>query len=436
MFPNPASDLRRASKAIATLHDVVPGIRICVLLALLLALSACDAVQGADADSSAISGTGTLQGRDVALASELGGRIVALYAGEGESVVAGEALVSFDTTTARTQVAQARAAVSAAEANYARLRAAPREEELRAAEAALEAAQAEADGAERALLHARYTITSPVTLNIEISQAQTAYELAEQAVEGARADMEAERFRYHIYVDLKDDVSPETRRMWDLRVQAAELAVVRAEAEHDAARAELNALYDLRAHPLQAQAELHAARAAYTATLAAVEEAQANLDQLRAGTRPEELTIAHAQLLQARAALTMALTQRDMLTLTAPISGVIAARSFTTGEIVAPGRPIFTLSDLEFVYLTLYVPEHRIGEVSLGQRAEVTVDAYPGERFTGTVDRIASEAEYTPRTVEVTGDRTHRVFAVRIRIRNVAGRLMPGLPARGTLLSP
>ncbi len=381
-----------------------------------------------------ISGTGTLEGREVAVASELGGRIIALQAHEGDTVTEDAFLVRLDDSQANVQVAQATAAVNAASAQLASLQSGPREEEITVAQAAVALAQAQAQQSEKALLYAHEVISNPVELDLEMARARMELELAEQEIENAEAKLDAEKLNYHIYVDLKDNVAESTRRSWDLRIQAAEATITRAEAERDAAQAELNALYDLRKYPLENIAKLHAAAAAYTATLAGVEVAQASLDQIYEATHPQEIAIAEAQVAQARAALTMALTQRSMLTLTAPISGVVATRSFYTGEIVPAGVPILTLATLDPIYLTLYVPETRIGEVQVGQTVQVEVDIYPSDMFTGTVEKIALEAEYTPRSVETSGDRARRVFAVRTLLPNPDHRLRPGLPAIGTLI--
>ncbi|MBN2001771.1 MAG: efflux RND transporter periplasmic adaptor subunit [Anaerolineae bacterium] len=403
------------------------------LMLLVLTLTACaTAKPQPEPEAEPLAGTGTLEGREVTIASELGGRIVALTVNEGDTVNAGEVLVRLDEQETLTQIAQAEAAVGAAEANVARLKAGARPEELSATEAALQLAQAQSQSAATTLLYARETLSNPTELNLEIAQAKMKFDLAELAIEDAKVQLDAEQLNYHIYIDLKDNVSDSTRRMWDLRIQAANATITKAEAERDAVRADLYALYDLRKMPLETSAQLHGAEAAYTATLAAVAAAQAKLDKLREGTHPEEIAAAEALVTQARAGLLMALTQQTMLTLTAPISGIVTARSYYTGELVPAGYPIISLANLDTIHLTLYVPESRIGEVYTGQKVDVIAESFPGEVFTGTVERISTEAEYTPGSVETSGDRARRVFAVRIAILNLDYRLFPGAPATGT----
>jgi HlyD family secretion protein len=64
----------------------------------------------------------------------------------------------------------------------------------------------------------------------------------------------------------------------------------------------------------------------------------------------------------------------------------------------------------------------------------VTVPAYPGQRFRGTVARIAGEAEFTPSTIQSAEDRAGLVFAVTIELPNPEGRLKAGMPADGAFV--
>jgi HlyD family secretion protein len=114
--------------------------------------------------------------------------------------------------------------------------------------------------------------------------------------------------------------------------------------------------------------------------------------------------------------------------LAAPVGGIILERTIHAGELAAPGAPLLTLANLDEVTLTVYVPEAELGQVSLGQTVEVTVDAYE-DAFTGQVSHIASRAEFTPKNVQTQEERVHMVFAVKIRLDNADHRLKPGMPA-------
>jgi HlyD family secretion protein len=104
-------------------------------------------------------------------------------------------------------------------------------------------------------------------------------------------------------------------------------------------------------------------------------------------------------------------------------------RAIEPGEVVMPGASLLTVGDVTNLYITVYVAESRYGEVKLGQTAQVKVDSFPGETFTGGVTHIADQAEFTPRNVQTAEGRATTVFAVRIDVTNVDGKLKPGMPA-------
>ncbi len=381
-----------------------------------------------------ITGTGTLEGRQVAIASELGGRIVALEVQEGDRVQAGQVLLRLDDSTARAQLAQAEAALAAAEANLAILQAGARPQQQVAAQALLSVTLAQAESARASYLAAQDAISRPLELNLNLAQARTQMRLAEQGVALAQAERHELELRYQAALEENPQMDEKERAAWELRLKAADASIEQAQAQLSGARATYRGYYALRNDPVQAQISLIAAQSAYSVSLAAVQKAQADLDALRRAPRPEALRIAEAQVTQARAARELVLIQLDMLTLTSPLHGQIGVCSYHLGEIAPPGLTLITVLDLNPIYLTIYVPADRIAEVRVGQAAQVQVDAYPNQIFDGVVEYIASEAEFTPRGVQTADDRARLVFAVRIRIPNADGRLRPGLPASATLM--
>lgn len=380
-----------------------------------------------------ITGTGTLEGRTVAIASELGGRIVTLTVSEGEVVTAGQVLLRLDDSEARAQLAQAEAALEAAEVALARLQEGARPQQRLAAQALLSVTQAQAESAYVSCLAAQDAISRPLELNMQIAQARTQVRLAEQAVAMAQADLHELEIRYQVALEENPSMSEKERESWELRLKAAQAAVEQAQAQLSGARASYRGYVALRDDPTQKIISLIAAQSAYSVSLAAVQKAQAELDALMRGPRPEELRIAEAQVRQAQVARDMALLKMDMLTLTAPLDGIVGGCSYRAGELAPQGLTLLTLMDLDPMYLTIYVPARRIAEVRIGQPAQVQVDAYPNQVFDGMVDFIATEAEFTPRSVQTADERARLVFAVRLRIPNPDGRLRPGLPASARL---
>ena len=105
----------------------------------------------------------------------------------------------------------------------------------------------------------------------------------------------------------------------------------------------------------------------------------------------------------ARAVNRLANLELSYSNVVAPISGVIASRDIKPGNFVQINSPIFRIVDTERLEATLNVPEREIAKLRPGQTVELTVDALPGRRFTGTVDRVSPVVD--------TGSGTFRVVA-------------------------
>ena len=116
-------------------------------------------------------------------------------------------------------------------------------------------------------------------------------------------------------------------------------------------------------------------------------------------------------------------------TLRAPFSGVIAVREAELGQLAGPGVAIFTLDDLDHVWLRAYVNETDLGKIRLGEAVDVTTDTYPGKTYAGRISFISPDAEFTPKTVETNAERVTLVYRVRIDIANPTHELLPGMPA-------
>ncbi|MFN2226342.1 MAG: HlyD family secretion protein [Anaerolineae bacterium] len=373
--------------------------------------------------------SGSIEGVEVAIVSLFDGRIAELFAGQGDEVQADQPLVQLDTRLLEAQLAQARAGVAAAEANLANVRAGAMPAEILGAQAALGQAVAERDAAETAWHDTQAILENPQQIDAQVVQAQAALEVARVQVERAEAQIaaaEAERFQYRAQGSMEEKWM---YRVYDFQVQAAQAALEAAKADRQAARQRLSALKALRDNPLAILSQVHEAEARYGVAAEGVEVADAKLAELQAGPSPEEVDVAQAGLAQAQAGVDALQTQLDMMTLSTPMSGVVTSRSAAEGEPALAGNTLMTVSNLDEVRLTIYVPENELGRVYLGQEVEVRVDAYPDRAFAGTVSYIAQEAEFTPRNVQTEEERVNMVFAVKIRLSNPERLLKPGMPA-------
>lgn len=72
------------------------------------------------------------------------------------------------------------------------------------------------------------------------------------------------------------------------------------------------------------------------------------------------------------------------------ISGVVAKRWLLTGDIAAPGQPIFTIYDLKNIWVTAMLKETDINSVAVGDSVEIDVDSYPNKKFTGKIFQIGN----------------------------------------------
>ncbi|MGA2532975.1 MAG: efflux RND transporter periplasmic adaptor subunit [Candidatus Aminicenantales bacterium] len=153
------------------------------------------------------------------------------------------------------------------------------------------------------------------------------------------------------------------------------------------------------------------------------------LKKTRTLARPEEIQAAEARLGQAQAAVDLLKKTIADCTITAPVGGIVTHKALEAGELVTQGATIVTLSELDSVYVMIYVTEKELGRVRLGDAAEVKIDAFPDKAFSGKVTYISPEAEFTPKNIQTKEDRVKLVFGVKVEIENREGLLKPGLPA-------
>jgi HlyD family secretion protein len=143
-----------------------------------------------------------------------------------------------------------------------------------------------------------------------------------------------------------------------------------------------------------------------------------------------EADVQSAALREAKASLAEQQRYLDEMTVRAPTAGTVLVRTIERGEWVQPGTPLYTLVDLNQLYLKIYVPEPDIGKILHEQPARVHIDAFPNRFFPARVSKIASEAEFTPKNVETREERVKLVFAVELALDdNPDGALKPGMPA-------
>jgi HlyD family secretion protein len=373
--------------------------------------------------------SGSIEGEEVTIVSEFGGRIISLDVDEGDQVEVGQVLVELDTSLLQAQMAQAEAGVKAAEANLVSVKAGTHPAEIMAAQALLHQAIAERSATETAWQDSLAVLENPQEIEAQIAEARAAVDLATVQIEQIEAQLataKVERDRYRAQGSMEEK--------WlyvihNYQVEAADASLDAARANRKGAEETLAALEALRDNPLAVASQVHRAEGQYDIAVAGVAVAKAKLDELKAGPTAEELAVAEALVDQARSAISALETQIEKMTLHSPIAGIVTSRSAHEGEAAIAGATLLSVANLDEVKLTVYIPEDELGRVYLGQQVEVQVDSFPGRVFTGTVCYISQQAEFTPRNVQTEEERVNMVFAVRVRLPNQDHLLKPGMPA-------
>jgi multidrug efflux system membrane fusion protein len=113
-----------------------------------------------------------------------------------------------------------------------------------------------------------------------------------------------------------------------------------------------------------------------------VDNAQTQLDQAKAQIQKTQAIIAQK-------------------TIVAPFGGHLGVRQVNLGQYLNPGDPIVTLTDLSQLYVNFTLPSQDVPRIAVGQKVNVTVDAFPGRTFTATITTIEPQIAASTRTVGI-----------------------------------
>ena len=323
--------------------------------------------------------SGTIEAHDIRVGSKVGGRLEGVLVGEGDSVVPGQLLVTFDDK-------ELKANLDASRANLEKLEHGYRPEEIQQVKD--QAAQAEADY----LLKRR-------------GYRQENIDMARAELDRAQAD------------------ALRAQRTWGRTSDLANAGVFSKQQRDDAEGAYKSAMGTLH-NAEQKLAEME--RGYRPEEIASAEHnyqyATARALQFERGSRKEDID-------QARAQYEYDAARYRECRVVAPAAAVVEVMDVRPGDLIAPNTPIITLLERDQLYVRIYVPETEIGCVRIGQRAEVTLDALPGQAFQGVVEQINQQAEFLPRNVQTPEERVHQMIGVKIRIQDPQGKIRAGMAA-------
>jgi len=163
-------------------------------------------------------------------------------------------------------------------------------------------------------------------------------------------------------------------------------------------------------------------------------------DRTRTLTAKAALAAAQSQVIETRSTLEAATAATERVrsdiedsTLKAVRAGRVQYRLAEPGEVLPAGGKVVTLLDVSDVYMTLFLPETLAGKVAIGAPARIILDAASQYVIPAKVSFVASEAQFTPKTVETTSERQKLAFRVKVQIdpellRKYRAQVKTGLP--------
>jgi HlyD family secretion protein len=157
---------------------------------------------------------------------------------------------------------------------------------------------------------------------------------------------------------------------------------------------------------------------------------QARLARTGVTVAQAQIAAAQAQVAQRQAALRQARAELGHTVIRSPVDGVVISRNVDVGQTVAASLQapvLFSIAqDLRRMEINVAVDEADVGRVRTGQKMRFTVDAFPGQRFTGQVTQIRKAAQVNNNVV------TYSVMAI---VDNPELKLLPGMTANARILT-
>ncbi|MEW6713668.1 MAG: efflux RND transporter periplasmic adaptor subunit [Nitrospirota bacterium] len=140
-----------------------------------------------------------------------------------------------------------------------------------------------------------------------------------------------------------------------------------------------------------------------------------------------QLASSKARLQEAEALLSQQKARLDDTIITTPISGVIVFKALETGEYVSPGITIYTIVDMENLWVRIDVEESMIGMIKIGDNALITTDAMPDKKIEGKISEIGRYAEFATQRDVKHGTQDIKTFHVKIHFTDAERFLKPGM---------
>lgn len=175
---------------------------------------------------------------------------------------------------------------------------------------------------------------------------------------------------------------PQELRKAEAAVEAARAAAVLAKMDYERS-------VQLHQQRLIPDASLDAQDAALKSAQARQREAQAEVSLLKAGPKKETIRFYEESVGRASATVDYYKSLLDRTVIRSPIDGKVIRKELEEGESVVPETPILVVADVAVLRVNAEVDETDAGRIHVGDRVEVTSDAYPGKVYAGVIEEIA-----------------------------------------------
>lgn len=183
----------------------------------------------------------------------------------------------------------------------------------------------------------------------------------------------------------------------------------------------------------QAQNKYYAAKSQYDAYKSQYQAALNQVKLLEEGSTSYTIKNLEATLEQAKVSQELANLNLQKTRVISPVNGIINKKLVNIGELVNPGTPLFSIIDLNNLWIKIYVPEKDLSKIKLGQKVKIKADPFNDKEFEGEIVYISNKAEFTPKNIQVKEDRLNIVFEVKIKIYDNEKLLKPGMYAEVSL---
>lgn len=212
-------------------------------------------------------------------------------------------------------------------------------------------------------------------------------------------------------------------------IEAARATLRDAEIGGNFAVREYDRLSGLRERNLTSIESVDQAQKLMESASAKIEFAQAQLNELEAGTRVEQIEQTRGMLQQAQLQMASLELDRKRLSITAPVQAIVDSLPFEVGERPRSGDVVAVLLSGEQPYARVYIPEQKRVAMAPGVIVEIQVDGLQST-LQGRVRRIASEASFTPYLSLTERDRGRLSYVAEITLPELPDRLPDGVPVQ------